>query len=433
MQAKKKAEKWLDLVRKKPVAFGIESGFDKLGDLHNQWLKEIILGAEDMTIQAHRGSYKTTVVSISIALMMVLYPNIMIFFIRKTDSGVKEIVLQVGKLLRTPIYKALAKALYGKNLRIVKQNALEIDTNLKLSPRGVSQLTASGTNGALTGQHYDLIITDDIVTLEDRQSKAERERTCVIYDELQNIKNPGGRFVNLGTPWHKEDAFKKMPNISRYDCYTTGMLSTAEIHKLQSSMDPSVFAANYELKHIASQDALFTAPKFYTGPGHDIENGIGHIDAAYGGQDSTAFTIVKRSGEDLLVFGKKWRKHVDDCLPEIMLLHQEYKAGTVHNETNADKGYLSKALDQAGIPPGPYHENQNKYIKISTILKGNWERIKFIDGTDPEYIQEILDYTENAQHDDAPDSLASAVKIINRQETKNKPEEQIQALRMLGL
>ena len=52
----------------------------------------------------------------------------------------------------------------------------------------------------------------------------------------------------------------------------------------------------------------------------------------------------------------------------------------------------------------------NKYIKISTHLKGRWADVVFIKETDKEYINQILDYTENSSHDDAPDSLASLIR-----------------------
>ena len=58
----------------------------------------------------------------------------------------------------------------------------------------------------------------------------------------------------------------------------------------------------------------------------------------------------------------------------------------------------------------------NKYIKISTYLRENWSKIIFVKDTSKEYINQILDYTENAEHDDAPDSLASLIR-----ETENKP------------
>ena len=53
------------------------------------------------------------------------------------------------------------------------------------------------------------MITDDICNKDDRVSRAEWERTKLQYDELKNIRNKGGRIINLGTPWHKEDVFSK--------------------------------------------------------------------------------------------------------------------------------------------------------------------------------------------------------------------------------
>ena len=35
-------------------------------------------------------------------------------------------------------------------------------------------------------------------------------------------------------------------------------------------------------------------------------------------------------------------------------------------------------------------------------------------GTDPAYLTEILDYTQEAAHDDAPDSAASACRLLDR-------------------
>jgi len=44
--------------------------------------------------------------------------------------------------------------------------------------------------------------------------------------------------------------------------------------------------------------------------------------------------------------------------------------------------------------------------KISTYLRKWWPNIIFLRGTDPDYINQIMDYTEQAEHDDAPDSAA---------------------------
>jgi hypothetical protein len=83
----------------------------------------------------------------------------------------------------------------------------------------------------------------------------------------------------------------------------------------------------------------------------------------------------------------------------------------LYNEKNADKGYLAKKISK---PVNTYHESMNKYIKISTYLRNRWSDIIFISGTSKEYINQILDYNENADHDDAPDSLASLVRQISK-------------------
>ena len=56
----------------------------------------------------------------------------------------------------------------------------------------------------------------------------------------------------------------------------------------------------------------------------------------------------------------------------------------------------------------------NKFMKICTYLKRWWPKIVFLEGTDPEYIDQILDYTEHAEHDDAPDSAACVCRILDK-------------------
>ena len=41
----------------------------------------------------------------------------------------------------------------------------------------------------------------------------------------------------------------------------------------------------------------------------------------------------------------------------------------------------------------------------------------FFEGTDVEYINEILDYNEQAEHDDSPDSLASVIREVFEKQT----------------
>ena len=104
-----------------------------------------------------------------------------------------------------------------------------------------------------------------------------------------------------------------------------------------------------------------------------------------------------------------WRKHVEDVTTQILADHERLRLGRLYMETNADKGYGARAFKDAGVRVVPYPESMNKHIKIVTYLKAAWPDIVFVEGTDKAYIDQICDYTEDAEHDDAPDSLASLV------------------------
>ena len=400
-----------------PALIGRKLGFTKLTDgLHAKWLQMMLLSDEDFTLQAHRGSYKTTCLSVALAIMMIVFPDKTIIFMRKTDDDVVEVIRQVAIILANDIFHDLAEAIHGRPVTLARASSTEITTTAYASPRGAVQLLGIGINGSLTGKHADIVITDDIVNLKDRISAAEREKTKAIYQELQNIRNPGGRIINTGTPWHKDDAFSIMPPPARFDCYQTGLLDKKQLEQLRQSMSPSLFAANYELKHIAAEDALFdTIPKETTEAAL-LRDGVAHIDAAYGGEDFTAFTCARRIGDTVYLYGRLWHGHVDTVLDAIVADCERLMCQPVFCETNADKSYLSKELRRRGLNTRPYAEKQNKHYKISTYLRKWWRNIVVLQGTDRAYIDQILDYTEQADHDDAPDSAACVCRILDRKE-----------------
>ena len=208
--------KYIDLMLDEPYKLGHLLGFKDLTVLHNNWIRDFVLYEDDQTLQAHRGSFKTTCISIALAIILTIKPNLTNLFMRKTDTDVWEVIKQVRNILLSPLWQHIAVNIYGTKIILTVDNKGELSTNLTTSTRGTSQLVGLGTGASLTGKHFDNVFTDDIVNLKDRISKAEREHTKSIYMELQNVKNRGGRFINTGTPWHKDDAFTLMPNIKTY-------------------------------------------------------------------------------------------------------------------------------------------------------------------------------------------------------------------------
>lgn len=413
--------KVIETIKEHPAKIANELGFTLLTDLHNDWMKAMLRGTEDETLQAHRGSYKTTCVAVALSLYIVCKPNTKVVFFRKTDRDVKDIISQIQKMLQKDVMQYIAETIWGVNLTLTTANATEISTNLTNDPRGGAQLVGMGIGGSITGKHFDIIFTDDIVNIDDRTSKAERERTKLFYQELQNIKNRGGKIFNTGTPWHKDDAFTLMPEPKKYSVYDTGLISQAEQAELKANMLPSLYAANYELKHIASEDVIFTDPVLNGDPAILRDCNYCHVDAAYGGGDYTAFTICRKKDGKYYVYGKLWHKHVDEVQDEIISIRKRFMAGRIYCEDNGDKGYLAKELRKKGETVSTYHEGMNKLLKILTYLKFNWSNVVFVEGTDKAYIDQILEFTEEAEHDDAPDSLACLIRLqVNKSDTEYK-------------
>ena len=408
----------IDLIKENPSRAANAVGFLDIKPFpHNEWMNEIIFGQEDYTLMSHRGSYKSSCLSVCIALIMVMMPWLNIIFLRKTDSDVTEMIKMVKKALKSRFICLLCEILYNRQLYLIEDNAYSITTNLYTSASGASQLLGIGIKSSLTGKHADIVITDDICNLKDRISKAERDLTKMQYQELQNIRNRGGRIINLGTKWHKDDVFTLMENIHIYDYKVTGLISDEALAKIKKSMLPSLFACNYELKIIASEDVIFTSPVIGGNPGM-VEQGMAHIDAAFGGEDYTAFTIMHKTGGKYYIFGKLWHKHVENCYSDIKRYYAQFMCGKMPIEDNGDKGFTARDLKKEGIRAYTYHESMNKHIKITTYLLKIWDDVVFVDGTDEEYINQICDYNEDAEHDDAPDSASSLARLLlNKNET----------------
>lgn len=410
------------LIYNHPERIGIAAGFKDLKPIHGEWIREMVFGDGDYTLLAHRGGYKSSCLAVAIGLLMVFQPTDNIIFLRKADNDVVEMINMVKKVLSLQIMSDICFLAHGVPLEVLKSAQDNISTNIWKSPMGAPQLLGIGLKSSITGKHAPIVITDDICNVNDRVSRAEREKTKLQYQELQNIRNPGGRIINLGTRWHKDDVFTLMDNIHVYDYKTTGILSDEKLEHLRKSMTAALFACNYELKIIADDDIIFMSPRVGGDPAM-VEQGIVHIDAAYGGEDYTAATYCRKSNGTYYVLGKLWHRAVDEVEDEIISLRKKYNCGKVFCEDNADKGYLAKSLRKKGERVVTYHESENKYMKIVTNLKPEWKNVVFVEGTDPEYIDQICDYNEDADHDDAPDSLASVVRQLLKKKDSDLANE----------
>ena len=263
----------------------------------------------------------------------------------------------------------------------------------------------------LRGSSIKYCYGDEVVTWNQDVFNMLKSRLDKAYSRCDLTCNPEGP-----THWFKRELDRAGEDwyIQTYTIDDNPMLSDEVRERMKRDYNGTVFYQRYILGLWAlSEGALFTTAPATCGDTSALRNGIAHIDAAYGGEDYTALTCGRRRGSTIYLYGRLWHQHVDTVLDAALAECEKMMCAPVHVESNGDKGYLAREIQARGVPAHKYAEKQNKYLKIATYLRKWWGNVVFLEGTDRAYIDQIMDYTEEAEHDDAPDSAASICRIFD--------------------
>jgi hypothetical protein len=414
------ADENIGIVAREPHRLGYVIGFDKLKPLHSSWIKYTWESNGPKALQAFRGGYKTTSVTVvGCVRWMLFHPDDRILLIRKTFTAAAEVIKEVSQIMQTRQIQELFRQFHGRYPKAKVDKAGKLSFNFKTKPSVEGNLTGMGTNQIVTGLHFDKVIADDIVTLQDRISRAERERTIEIVREIQaNIIDPGKGSIWTGTPWHREDAWKVIRgfcDIARYPLSQYNFLGPEEAERRRRTTTPYLYAANNELELGKDESLLFTEPAWPRRWDYTLRGAMAQLDTAFDGDHWCAMTIAvptrKEGGKQFYqAVGFAYPGNVEDWEPQIERYCKKYQVKYIFVETNADKGASAKRLASRGLRVKPYSEGMNKHIKIGTYLYEVWGNIEWAAETDEEYMSQITEYKEGVEPDDAPDSAASLFK-----------------------
>ena len=362
----------LQLIREQPHILGWIAGYNLLTPLHSEWIKYIWTSGRSVALNAHRGSYKSTSISVVGSVWYLLFnPEARIFIVRKTYADAVDSVNTIGKIMEQPEVRELFLFAHGEypDFRMRREGAVEFSFKKHKTPE--PSVKAFGIASPFTGRHADFILCDDISALKDRLSKAEREFTKNIWRELStNIIDRGKPCCYIGTPWHKDGVESLIPNPLRFSINECNLISPEELDKIRRGTTPALFAATYLLEFSADDDAMFKNPIYGEWESEDIERVYAHVDAAFGGEDATALTIGakrKKTGKIQLV-GFMWNGTIADHIQDIVDKMKLYNAKKIAVELNPDKGYTASMLKTKGVAVHENQENTNKEHKIATYL-----------------------------------------------------------------
>jgi hypothetical protein len=414
------SDDFLQIIAEEPHKLGWFIGRDKLIPLHSEWIKYCWDSNEPRALQAFRGGYKTTSILVIGAIRwMLFHPDDRIGVIRKNTNAAIDVTSTIAAAMTLPEIKELFRYAHGVMPKIIKQRNGRYHWNFKKSLTPEGNLTPLGIDGSITGAHFDKVLTDDIITVKDKISRAERERTKEMVHEIAaNIIDPGKGSTWIGTPWHREDAWEEINafcEIAKYPLSKNNFLGKGEAEKKRLLTTPFLYAVNYELEVGKDESLLFSDPFISDGWDFSVKEAVAHLDAAYDGNHYCALTIMsplRGQGEDTVyqAVGFAYPGHVKDWYAKIKALCIRYRVKYLYEETNPDKGMSTRDLTAIGLRIKSYSEPQNKHLRISTNLYKFWKNIEWAPESDDEYMLQITDYKEGNEPDDAPDSAATLLR-----------------------
>lgn len=415
---------WDDVrkIRKYPHLLGHLCGKTNLTPLHSKWMLYLLDSKVERVLMAHRGSYKTTCISeVGVIWYLMFHPDATIVVIRKSYTDAASIVRNIANMMMIPEVYDLLAFVWGQKWKFTVRREGKIELSVKKSHTKELSVEAMGVDSNITGQHFTFGISDDVVTLKDRISEAEREKTKFIIQEYRtNILNPGCHMVHIGTPWHKKDLFSILPPAVKFPYDATNLLSAEEINLKKTQTTPALFAINYKLEYEDDEQMPFSDP--YIGKWHSdkVQMVRAQLDAAFDGEHYCALTIMgKLPDKKYNAVGFVFAGNVRDWIPNVARILAKYNCNKLYIEDNADREYTALAMkkhptiQQNHIWIESYHEKMNKDTKIATYLGEIWKDIEWAEETEDEYLEMCVDWRPGMEPDDPPDSASSLIREAN--------------------
>lgn len=179
-----------------------------------------LLGYRDVTMRTHgevfrclearskrklivlpRGCFKSSICSVSYPIWLLIRdPNIRILLDSELYSNSKNLLREIRQHL---LRKEMGE-LWG-GFKSDQWNESEITVSQRTAIRKEASITASGIGAEKTGQHYDVIIADDLNSPTNSNTPDGRQKVILHHRYNQAILEPEGTMVIVGTRYSADD------------------------------------------------------------------------------------------------------------------------------------------------------------------------------------------------------------------------------------
>jgi hypothetical protein len=159
----------------------------------------------DMQLQAGRGAGKSVLTSILASWFLLRDPNVSIMVLSATAQKAVEFISMTRRICDlVPYCQHLAPTEH------MTDNAFAFNCGARVKVGQDSSVFARGITSQITGSHADIVISDDIEIEGNSDTEVQREKLLGRLHELEQIRNPGGRVIMLGTPQTRDSIYNKL-------------------------------------------------------------------------------------------------------------------------------------------------------------------------------------------------------------------------------
>lgn len=148
-----------------------------------------------------RGTFKTSIAVVAFPIwLMIRNPNIRILLDSEVWTLSKNSLREIKSHLKGDRFRDAFP-----NWKPVLDNQDEMIINTRSVPKKEPTITASGIGAGKTGQHYDVIIADDLNSPKNSMKPELAEQVINHYRYYTSILDPGGTIVIIGTRYSELD------------------------------------------------------------------------------------------------------------------------------------------------------------------------------------------------------------------------------------
>jgi hypothetical protein len=221
---------------------------------------------------------KTTFVKLRIVQLILLDPMVRIGLWSKSATLVKKEVVSIRNMLANPVLRDLfpdqipdpGQNYSGWDKVTDQQLTVWRDKNSDYIPQE-AQVEAWGTEGTVTGHHYDYHFYDDVIDKKSVKTSEQIEKTGSWWREMQNVKELDAEECMTGTRKHQMDIYN---TIIREQYFETVIQHRAEVagkpfyafhtmkdlEKLKRSLGPYDYSLEMMNDPLPESERLFRGP-----------------------------------------------------------------------------------------------------------------------------------------------------------------------------